>query len=155
MVQELNYLNEVAEKGYTHIQQLLVLDNGIFVYITCIFIISCFLKIIANKENRFELKKNIFDIIKLIPTFLMLGSLTLTYCLAHNIKDEMQLKETMLYFFIVMFAFITIYFILVCFVLKKLLYKFGPIILPMIKNFYESKKYIIKDKINNHKNKNI
>lgn len=129
----LDYLGEIANNTFHYIKGLITLDNNMFLLVLAIFAINYLFKIIALNEKKFELKKNILNIIKLLPIYMTLGSITLIYALAFNINDSYEpLNIRLKYVILIISVFILAYFVLV-----GIIYKYRLIIIECGKKIFK------------------
>lgn len=142
----LDYLSEIASNAFNYIKGLITLDNKMFLLVFAIFVTNYLFKIIALNEKKIELKKNILNIIKLLPVCIFLGYLTIIYACAYSICDDyLPLNTVLMYLIFIMLAITLIYFILV-----GIIYKYYHFIVRAIKKLYHQAIKILKNKDKNN-----
>ena len=80
----LEYLDNFLETSLPNMRELIMINNGTLLCIGAIFFINYIIKLFIFKENKIEVKKNLWNIVKLISVYALLGSITALYTLANN-----------------------------------------------------------------------
>lgn len=106
----LEYATNHASEILTEIRELITLSNSTLLYLLSIFLICSLLKVFIFKNDKKELKKNIFDIFKLIFPIFILNSITVITTIEYelNVGISNIISHYMIYYFLIIFALYTI-----------------------------------------------
>lgn len=147
----LEYLDTYIEKMIADTRDIICINNYVLISMLAILLVGNIIKMLLFKDDKLEVKKNVWNTIKLLFVYIITGSITLICSFAYNLEKSITSNLSSDVFIVVSILLIgyciivglisALYFRLI----KPAILKNAPITVPKIKEFFELRINILKD----------